>query len=138
MLPFWISGVVCVAPAAEGTTRASTPEVKKEIVTVIDAQLAAFRKGDTARAYTYAAAELQAQKPLRTFTAIVKASYPEIWANTRAEYGIVRDNGRQAAVTVQVYSKDGDAGYDFTLVKERSGWRILGVLRHEPRKSGRV
>jgi hypothetical protein len=124
--------------AAPGNFRASTPEVKKEIVSVIDAQLVAFRKGDVAKAYSYGAAQLRAQKPLRVFTTIVQANYPEIWANTRAEFGIVRDDGNKATVTVQVYSKQTDAGYDFTLVKEAAGWRIEGVLRHEPKPAGKV
>lgn len=118
--------------------RASKPEVKKEIVAVIDAQLAAFRKGDTAKAYSYAAADLRAQKPLKIFAAIVRDNYPEIWASTRAEPGIVRDDGAHAAVTVQVYGKSEDAAYDFTLVKEKAGWRIYGVVRHEPKKAGKV
>ncbi len=124
------------AVAAESVLRASKPEVKKEIVAVIEAQLAAFRKGDVAKAYSYAAADLRAQKPLGVFGAIVRENYPEIWASTRAEPGIVRDDGGRATVTVQVYSKAGAAAYDFTLVKEKAGWRIYGVLRHAPRKSG--
>lgn len=124
--------------AAEPVLRASKPEQKAEIVAVIEAQLEAFRKGDARRAYTFAAAELRAQKPLALFTAIVKENYPEIWANRRAEFGIVRDDGTRATVTVQVLSRTGDAAYDFTLLKERAGWRIQGVLRHEPRKSGRA
>jgi hypothetical protein len=124
--------------AAASVMRASKPEVKKEIVAVIESQLAAFRKGDVDKAYGYAAAELRAQKPVRAFAAIVQNNYPEIWANTRAEPGIVRDNGERATVTVQVYSKISDAAYDFTLTKEREGWRIYGVLRHEPKKAGKV
>ena len=135
--------VICLALVVEGRAadavmRASKPEVKKEIVTVIESQLAAFRKGDVAKAHTFAAADLRAQKPLAVFAAIVRESYPEIWTNTRAEFGIVRDNGRQATVTVQVYSKAGDAAYDFTLAKESVGWRIYGVVRHAPKQSGKV
>ena len=134
--------VICAAAvigqAADRVMRASKPEVKKEIVTVIESQLAAFRQGDVAKAHTFAAADLRAQKPLRVFAAIVQESYPEIWANTRAEFGIVRDNGTQATVTVQVYSKAGDAAYDFTLAKELVGWRIYGVVRHAPKQAGKV
>jgi hypothetical protein len=135
---FFTGPVWATLLAAEGAMRASKPEVKKEIVAVIEAQLAAFRKGDVDKAYGYAAAELRAQKPLRAFAAIVEGNYPEIWANTRAEPGIVRDNGERATVTMQVYSKTSDAAYDFTLTKERAGWRIYGVLRHEPKKAGKV
>jgi hypothetical protein len=124
--------------AAETPLRVSKPEVKKEIVAIVEAQLAAFRKGDVKKAYTYAAADLQAQKPFKTFTAIVQTNYPEIWANTRAEFGLVHDDGVLANVTVQVYSKTGDAAYDFTLRKERPGWRIYGVVRHEPSKTDKA
>jgi hypothetical protein len=114
--------------------RASRPEVRKEVVAVIDAQLDAFRRGDPEQAYRHATAAFRAQRPLQAFIAIVRDSYPEIWANTRAEPGIVRDDGARATVTVQVYSKAGDAAYDYTLAKEGAGWRILGVVRHEPRR----
>ena len=137
-----IFAVLCALPipsrSAEPPMPASKPDVKKEVVAVIEAQLTAFRKGDPAKAYTYAAADLRAQKPLRIFSAIVKDNYPEIWANLRAEFGIVRDDGKRATVTVQVYSKQTDAAYDFTLVKENAGWRIYGVVRHEPKSSGKV
>lgn len=123
---------------ADAPRKASTPGVRKEIVGVIEAQLAAFRKGDVAKAHTFAAADLRAQKPLSVFKAIVQENYPEIWSNTRAEFGIVRDNGTQATVTVHVYSKAGDADYDFTLAQERAGWRIYGVVRHAPKQAGKA
>src|SRR5436309_797954 len=91
---------ILASVAADSAMPASKPEVKKEIVAVIEGQLAAFRQGDAAKAYRFAAAELRAQKPLKTFTTIVRDSYPEIWANTRADFGIVRDDGTRASVTV--------------------------------------
>jgi hypothetical protein len=134
----WIVWLVlsCVglAAAAEPTMRASKPEVKKEIVAVIDAQLAAFRKGDAAKAYAFSAARLQAQRSFRTFANIVRQYYPEIWSNTGAEYGLVRDDGEQAVLNVRVISKAHAATYDYRLVKERAGWRIAAVIPHESRR----
>lgn len=130
--------VVLVSASAAATIRASTPEVRKQVVTVIEEQLRAFRKGEIEKAYALAAAELRAQKPLRVFAGIVQGSYPEIWKNTRGEFGIVRDDGAQATVTVQVFSKNDHAAYDFTLRKERAGWRIYGVVRHESKKAEKV
>ena len=118
--------------------RASTPEVRKQIVATIEGQLAAFRKHDVKKAYTYAAAALRAQKPLPLFTAIVQSNYPEIWANTRAEYGIVRDDGALATVLVHVFAKSGDAAYDFTLAKEGATWRVHDVLRHAPAPAEKI
>ena len=133
----WLAAGVVLA-SADSVRRASTPEVRKEVVTVIEAQLAAFRSGNQAKAYSYAAADLRAQKPLPVFSEIVQRNYPEIWRNTRAEFGLVHDDGRQATVTVQVFTKEGDAAYDFTLLKEKPGWRIYGVLRHAPKGTGKV
>ena len=141
MIPWtrFLSGALVLALAASRVVAqpalpASKPEVKTAIVAAIEGQLGAFRKGDAAKAYSFAARELRAQKPLRTFTAIVRESYPEIWANVRAEFGIVRDDGTKATVTVQVFAKDAEAGYDYTLVKETAGWRIYGVVRHEGKR----
>ncbi len=133
-----VAALAVAALAADGTMRASKPEVKREIVAVIEAQLTAFRKNDPAKAYRLAAAVLRAQKPLAVFTAIVRENYPEIWANVRAEPGIVRDDGVRATVAVQVYSKNEDAAYDYTLVKEAAGWRITGVVRRAPKPGGKI
>lgn len=118
--------------------RASKPEVRKEVVAVIDAQLAAFRAGDPAKAWSYASVELQASRPLSVFTKMVRENYAEIWANARAEYGLVRDDGMRATVSVRVYAKKENAEYDFTLVKERAGWRIAAVLRHAPNPEAKI
>jgi hypothetical protein len=129
-------GITTASRAAETELRASKPATRKEIIATIDGQLAAFRSGDAARAYGFSAAELRAQKPLRTFVYIVQENYPEIWSSTRAEYGVVRDDGTHATVLVHVFGKNSDASYDYTLVKERAGWRVHDVLRHE--KADRV
>lgn len=123
---------------AETDMKASKPEVRKQIVATIDAQLAAFRAHDVTKAYTYADAALRAQKPLPVFTAIVRTNYPEIWTNKRAEYGIVRDDGTVANVLVHVFGADGDTSYDYELAKQDGTWRIHGVLRHEPVKDEKV
>jgi len=138
-LPWLLAGVLLPwLPGRAADPRASRPDVRREIVAVVDAQLAAFRRGEPERAYGYAAEAFRAQRSQAAFVAIVRDSYPEIWANTRAEPGIVRDDGVRATVTVQVYSKSGDAAYDYTLVREKSAWRILGVVRHETRRGGKA
>ncbi|MDP3073541.1 MAG: DUF4864 domain-containing protein [Opitutaceae bacterium] len=139
LLRIWLVLALLVSAAAgEAPLPASKPAVKGAIVAVIEAQLTAFRAGDVAKAYGYAAAELRAQKPQPAFAVIVEASYPEIWRSERAEFGIVRDDGRRATVTVQVFGKESAAAYDYTLAKETDGWRIIGVLRHTPRKTGKA
>lgn len=118
--------------------RISKAEVRKEVVAVVEAQLAAFRGEDPNKAYALASAAMRAQMPLRTFTAIVRTNYPEIWANTRAEYGLVRDDGTRASLVVHVYSENGYAAFDYVLLKERNTWRIGSVVRHIARKKDDV
>src|SRR6185312_15717094 len=93
----WAAGIaagtllIAALSGAETALHGSKPEVRREIVAVVDAQLGGFRAGDVRKAYTYASAELRAQKPLQAFTMIVRENYPEIWTNVRAEFGLVRD-----------------------------------------------
>lgn len=133
-----VVGIKTSMAADEAGMRASTPAVKRELVAVIESQLAAFREGDVAKAYGYVSRPLRAQRPLRMFSAIVEANYPEIWANTRAEFGLARDDGERATLMVVVYANDDRASYDFMLVNERAGWRIEGVLRRAPPKGNQV
>lgn len=142
----WSRGflAVCLAlglislDGAEGALRASKSEVRKEVVAAIEGQLAAFRAGDTKAAYLFAAATLRAQNPLRQFSRIVEVNYPEIWANSRADFGLVHDDGMRATVLVQVWAKDVRADYDYGLAKERDGWRIDRVLRHAPKDQKKI
>lgn len=126
-----------VVEAASGEQmRVSKPAVRDDVTAVIEAQLAAFRGNDVAKAYSYAAIPLRAQTPQMAFARLVQKNYPEIWSNTQAEFGIVRDDGERATVVVRVVSKVGVASYDYILFKEKVGWRIGGVLRHESRPAG--
>ena len=137
MLALLLAGLV-FARAASDTMHISKPEVGSEITAAIEAQLAAFRAGDVARAYSYSAAGFRGQTSLPAFARMVRQNYPEIWANTRAEFNLVRDDGAKARLIVHVFTKTGDASYDYVLFKEEAGWRIGGVLRHETRKSDAV
>lgn len=123
--------LAAVGLRAQGDLRISGAEVKAEVATVIEGQLAALRAGDVNKAYSFASAPLRAQMNLRAFTAVIQNNYREIWANERAEIGLVRDDGRRARVMVHVHSKHGAATFDYVLVRERAGWRIGSVLRRE-------
>ena len=133
-----IFSVAVVCAASDAPMRVSKPEVRDEIVAVIEAQLAAFRGGDTAKAYSYASDGLRVQTALPEFASMVRKNYPEIWLSTRAEFAIVRDDGSRAMLAVHVVGKKSDATYDYVLFKEPAGWRIGGVLRHESRKADAV
>ena len=96
-------GAAAPTRAEEGELRASRPDIRREVIAVIDGQLAAFRAHDLNSAYAYAAVALRQQFPVNRFAETVRQGYPEIWTNTRAEYGIVRDNGVRAMLNVRVF-----------------------------------
>ena len=56
----WIA-LAAVRGADDGALRASKPEVRKEVVAIIEAQLGAFRAKDSTKAYSYSAAAMQQQ-----------------------------------------------------------------------------
>lgn len=117
---------------------ASKPEVRRAVVATIETQLAALRNNDLDTAYGLLGAQLRREKPFQLFIAIVESNYPEIWENQRADFGIVRDNGRMAGVLVHVTGMQGAASYRYSLVNERAGWRIHGIVRHEPARESKL
>ena len=130
IIPLWLAGV-WGSRAAEAPLRASGPEVRREVLAVIDAQLAAFRAHDALKAYALAAFSLRQQFPLARFLETVRQNYPDIWSNVRADYSIVQDNGAQATLRVRIFGPGGDSvSYDYILYKEPAGWRIASVLKH--------
>jgi hypothetical protein len=131
-------GLLAPLRASEGTMPVSKAAVSEEVLAVVWGQLAAFRVKDSPGAYKFASAALRAQTPLPAFERMVQRNYPEIWANTRAEFGVVRDDGKRAKLVVQVVAKESEASYDYVLFKEAEGWRIGSVLRHESRKADRL
>ncbi len=128
---------VCLALAALGNAAeftnmpASKQTVRKQVIAVIDAQLAAFRAQDVTRAYAYASVGLRRRMPVAVFASVVRENYSQIWTNSRAEYGIVRDDGNTARVLVHVEGKTGAASYDYTLENENGQWRVRAILRSE-------
>lgn len=122
-------------PASAQTSSAdalpfSTPQGRKDVIAVIDGQLAAFRAKQLDAAYAFAAPALRTQVPEAQFMQIVRSNYPEIWANVGADFGVVRDNGARATISVKVKTAQGGARYDYILMREGKAWRIGSVLRH--------
>lgn len=126
------------AGARAAELRVSKPEVRREVVAVVEAQLAAFRAGDVERAWSHASVALRASRPLSVFGTMVRDHYAEIWANTRAEYGLVRDDGAQATLAVHVYAGERSAAYEYSLVMEQGRWRISAVLRQVPTQADKL
>ncbi len=107
---------------------ASSTVVKKELTGIIDAQLAAFRAGDYAKAYGFAASAVKEVFPPDNFATMVKTGYPVIAHSARADYGLAFDTGEEAVINVRI--EDGakkSAEFQYLLKKEGGGWKISGV-----------
>ncbi|MDB6111840.1 MAG: hypothetical protein JWR69_3590 [Pedosphaera sp.] len=117
-----------LAPMPQG--RLSDEAVRKELIEVIQSQLSAFRKHDYSKAYKYAASDIQSQVSLPAFERMVREGFPLLVRSSAVEFGVILDNGSQALVNVSLLSDSGRLiHYQYSLRRERAGWRITGVVR---------
>ena len=102
--------------------------MKKELTTVIEAQLAAFRANDYNKAFSFASSELQSLFAPDEFERMVKASYPVVAQSVAADYGIAFDTGDEAVVSVRVENAaKKSVEYHYLFKKEAGAWKISGV-----------
>jgi hypothetical protein len=104
--------------------------VRKELIGVIQSQLAAFRKDDYPKAYHYAASNIRDSLSLPVFERMVRRAYPVIAQSSGAQFGVIVDNGDEAVVDVLIEGGPGrEAQYQYFLTRELTGWKISGVAR---------
>ena len=139
-----------VTPGHVQPLHRSTAEVRRQVVGVVESQFAAFRDGDYALAYSFAASGLQqqltvaaseqtkdgrllpqaelAKRAVAAFERMVKDGYPIIAYWRAVSFGEVEDNGREAVVQVSVQGRGGRTRFfRYVLVREGNAWRISGV-----------
>jgi hypothetical protein len=108
--------------------RLSNNSVKGDLIKVVDSQLAAFRRGDYPRAYTFAGSQVHLQYPLPLFERMVKIGYPVIARSHSEQFGVILDNGEEAVVNVGLLDESGRLfHYQYFLKREQAGWKINGV-----------
>jgi len=130
MVVLWFCGALAIAGAVEPDFRLSRKDVRDEVRAVVTAQLAALAKGDFTAAYNHAADGIRRQFDARLFGAMIKRGYPQLLRQQSSDVGIVRDNGAGAAqviVTVTDQLRRATV-YRYWLVKEKTGWKISGVV----------
>ena len=112
----------------------STADVKSELTNVIDAQLAAFRADDYAKAYTFAATGIKDLFTQADFEGMVRKSYPVIAHSTSVDYGMAFDTGEDAVIYVRVQNSGtkADGQFQYLLKKENGVWKIGGVAEVKP------
>ena len=99
--------------------------------TVIQNQIQAFRAGDDARAYSYAAPSIANYFPtVDSFMAMVKKGYSPVWQPLDFAFGRTKEIAPGAvAQEVLVTAKDGTSWKAiYSLIKLQDGsWKINGV-----------
>jgi len=120
------------APPTEARFVASPAPVRRTLVGVVQAQLAAFRKGDFEKAYSYASAEIRRRFDRAQFARMVRESYPAIANSQAARFGGVFDDGRRAVVHAEIDSAvRRQVMFAYLLVREAGQWKISGVYEAE-------
>jgi Domain of unknown function (DUF4864) len=97
----------------------------------IQNQIQAFRAGDDARAYSYAAPSIAGFFPtVDSFMAMVKNGYAPLWNPQHFQFGKSKEvSDGQVLQEVEVIAKDGSSWKAlYTLIKLPDGsWKINGV-----------
>jgi Domain of unknown function (DUF4864) len=137
----YIATVICLiltgtVHAQQDELKISNAAVRKEVISMIDGQLKAFREHKLDLAFSFASRSLRSHLPQDLFMNVAKQNYPEIWNNKSGDYGIVKDNKQRGTIQVRVVAQDGsNASYDYDLVFEDGSWKIQGILRHQQKKT---
>ena len=114
-----------------GPGRSATPSQRRAAISVIRAQLDAFRSGDYARAMRYQSGWLRGNYPSTDdFRRMITRGYPEFAHYEEAAFGDARvaEHGNLMNVVVTVLGSNGhSARATYYLVKEGNHLRITGV-----------
>ena len=96
----------------------------------ISSQIEAFKENNIAKAYTFAAPNIQAQFPTpEVFGLMVRNGYPVIWRPKSFKFTKFQDLGNKAIQRVLFQSYNGSLEtYDYILEKYADLWKIAGVL----------
>ena len=118
--------------AAQPVLRYSEPETRREVRTVVETQLAALRDEEWATAYGLTATAFRSRVAPADFVRLFRRHFLVMLKSSRAEFGLIQDDGRMARVPVRIHAGDESAAYVFTLVRETRGWRVWRIVEDRP------
>lgn len=100
----------------------------RELYSVVNNQLCAFRADDFPRAYRQAAANVHQKFSLAQFESLIRHDYAAMTQADRVEFGMVQVDGATAVVQVFICSEDGTIRiFLYSLIAEDHTWKIEGV-----------
>lgn len=122
--------VLCGA-AMVATWRAqerTPPPATRELYSLVNRQLAAFRAADFDGAYRQAAAGVQQKFSRSQFELMIRRDFASMTEAERVEFGAVSVSGAGAMVQVFLTTPDGAVrGFLYSFSAEKGGWKIDGV-----------
>ena len=129
LLLFFLS--LCAAAIIITPQFARQPPVPapRELYSVVNSQLTAFRAADFSRAYRNASTRVQQKFSLPQFENMIRRNYAEMMTETqRVEFGDVQAQGESAILQVFFFADSGQTrAFLYSFVVEDGVWKIEGV-----------
>jgi hypothetical protein len=120
------AAAIIVTPQFVNQTSAPAP---RELYSVVNNQLTAFRAADFSSAYRNASTRVRQKFSLPQFERMIRRNYEEMMTETQhVEFGLVQAKGESAILQVFFFADDGEArAFLYTFVVENGVWKIEGV-----------
>jgi hypothetical protein len=120
----WGAAILATHFARERTA----PPATKELYSLVNRQLSAFRAADFDSAYRHAAAGVQQKFSRSQFELMIRRDFSPMTEAEHVEFGAVRVVGAAALVQVFLTAPDGVVrGFLYSFTAEPDGWKIDGV-----------
>ncbi len=131
------AAAIIVMPRFGRQTPAPAP---RELYSIVNNQLTAFRAADFSRAYRNASTRVQQKFSLPQFESMIRRNYAEMMRETqRVEFGVVQAQGDIAVLQVFFFADDGETrAFLYSFVVEDGVWKIEGVERTPVLRSRQV
>jgi hypothetical protein len=100
----------------------------RELYSLAENQITAFRRNDFRTAYSYAASGIRQKFPLDQFSEMVRKTYPHLTHSGRLNFGQV-EFAANVRASAMIYVSHGSESVPmiYTFVKEHGIWKIEGV-----------
>ena len=109
------------------------PPATRELYSIVNQQLAAFRTADFDSAYRRAAAGVQQKFSRAQFELMIRRDFSPMTEAAHVEFGAIGVEGGSAMAQVFLMAPDGAVrGFLYSFTAERDGWKIDGVQRLGP------
>lgn len=128
LLLFFLSLCAAAVYVTLRPSRAAKAPAPRELYSVVNDQLAAFRAEDFPGAYRYAASAVQQKFTLQQFEAMIRHDYAQMAYARRVEFGAIDVHGSAAFVQVYLFAADGSGrSFLYSLAAEGGAWKIDGA-----------